>query len=60
MTGSSAGIYLGALDSPPIRRLAAADTKAEFMLPDRLLFSRQGTLVAQRFDFARAAKSSES
>jgi Tol biopolymer transport system component len=52
-TGASAGLYLGSLDSQKIRRLGTADTNAEFVLPNWLLFVRQGTLVAQRVDLAR-------
>ena len=51
--GISAGLYLGSLDSPQITHLAAADTSAQFMLPNWLLFLRQGTLFAQHIDLVR-------
>jgi Tol biopolymer transport system component len=50
--GAPAGIHLGSLDSPATKRLASADTSAEFVLPNWLLFLRQGTLVARRLDLA--------
>jgi Tol biopolymer transport system component len=46
------GIYLGTLDSSETRRLTAADT-AGLYTSGWLLFVRQGTLVARRFDPAR-------
>ncbi len=51
--GTAPGVYLGSLDSPENKRLTAADTSAEFMPPDWLLFLRQGTLFAQHVDLAR-------
>ncbi len=57
--GTSAGIYLGSLDSPASKRLAAADTSAEFMRPDWLLFLRQDTLFAQRVDLTRGEVTGE-
>jgi eukaryotic-like serine/threonine-protein kinase len=47
------GIYLGELSSPKIHRLTLADTAGVYMPPGWLLFLRQGTLVARRFDSAR-------
>ena len=45
-----AGIYRGSIDSQDIKRVTAADT-AGFLTPDGwLLYLRQGTLVARRFD----------
>jgi len=47
------GAYLGSLDSPQTKLLTTTDTAAKFMAPDWLLFTRGGTLVAQRFDISR-------
>jgi eukaryotic-like serine/threonine-protein kinase len=47
------GIYLGELNSSQIQRLTAADVAGVYMPPGWLLFLRQGTLVARRFDPAR-------
>jgi hypothetical protein len=46
------GVYVGALDSPDGNRLADADGAAVYVdtSPGFVLFARQGTLVAQRFD----------
>ena len=46
----SQGIYLGSLDSPAIKRLTAAGTAGLYAPPGWLLFVRQRTLVARRFD----------
>ena len=51
--GASPGLYLGSLDSPDSNRIAAADTGAQFVAPDWLLFVRQSTLLAQRVDLGR-------
>jgi len=51
--GAPAGIHLGSLDSPASKRLGPADTSAEFVRPNWLLFLRRGTLVARRIDLAR-------
>ena len=67
------GMYLGSLDSPESRRLTAADSAANSMpsggiaadakgmyLPSGwLLYTRQGTLVARRFDPARGELTSD-
>ena len=47
------GIYLGTLDSPRIQRLTAADIAGVYLPPDWLLFLRQDTLIAQRFNTTR-------
>jgi Tol biopolymer transport system component len=48
------GIYAGSLDNPGApRRLLTAQSQAVFVQPGLLLFVRDGTLLAQRFD-ARA------
>jgi serine/threonine protein kinase len=44
------GVYLGELDSPKTRRVTAADSAGAYLTPGWLLFPRQGTLVARRFD----------
>ncbi len=51
----TAGIYLGSLDGGAPTRLTAADSAGAFLPPDRVVFVRQGTLVARRLDLARAA-----
>jgi len=51
--GTSSGLYLGSLDSPRIKRVADADTSAEFVQPNWLLFLRQARLLAQHVDLAR-------
>jgi len=50
--GSAAtqGIYWGSLDGGEPRRLVASDTAGAWAPPDRLLFVRQGALVATPFD----------
>jgi WD40 repeat protein len=57
--GASSGLYLGSLDSPDIKWIATADTGAQFVAPDWLLFLRQGTLLAQRIDLARGEPTGE-
>jgi serine/threonine protein kinase len=52
-SGADSGIYLGSLDSDEIRLLIAADTTAVYAPPGYLLFMRQRTLFAQRFDATR-------
>jgi serine/threonine protein kinase/Tol biopolymer transport system component len=47
--GTESGIYLGSLDSPELRRVIVAETAA-YALPGYLLYTRQGTLFAQRFN----------
>ncbi len=49
------GVYLGSLDSSEVWRLTASDTQGAYVAPDWLLFVRQGTLLAQRFDLAQRA-----
>jgi eukaryotic-like serine/threonine-protein kinase len=46
---AEAGIFIAALGAPVGRRLLAADS-AVFAPPQHVLFVRQGTLFAQRFD----------
>ncbi len=49
------GVYQGSLDSMEVRRLVASDSQAAYLAPDWLLFVRQGTLLAQRFDIDRGS-----
>ena len=49
----AAGIYLGSLDGDAPTRLTAADSGGAFLPPDRVVFVRQGTLVARRLDLTR-------
>jgi Tol biopolymer transport system component len=51
--GAGRGVYLASLDSPEAIRLVPSDSQASVLAPDWLVFVRQGTLYAQRFDFAR-------
>ena len=51
-TPEAAGIYLGSLDGGAPARLTAADSGGVFLPPDRVVFVRQGTLVARRLDLA--------
>jgi serine/threonine protein kinase len=44
------GVYLGALGSSEVTRLLMSDTQGAYVAPGWLLFIRQGTLWAQRFD----------
>jgi serine/threonine protein kinase/Tol biopolymer transport system component len=53
------GVYLGSLGSSEAARVVASDTQGAYVLPGWLLFIRQGTLWAQRFDLARQKISGE-
>jgi len=44
------GIYLGSIDGPGATFLASTSSNAVFAPPDRLLFVRDGGLIAQSFD----------
>jgi Tol biopolymer transport system component len=48
-----AGIYLGSLDGGEPKRLAASDTGAAYLTPDRVAYMRQGALVARQLDVKR-------
>jgi eukaryotic-like serine/threonine-protein kinase len=52
-TLETAGIYLGSLDSPETKRLAAADTAGVYSSNGWLLYVRAGMLLAQRLDLGR-------
>jgi serine/threonine protein kinase len=54
-TPEGRGVYVGSLDKDPPKRLFDADSAATFLAPDQLLFVRQGTLFAQRFDLQKFA-----
>jgi Tol biopolymer transport system component len=47
------GIVVGSLNSKDTKRLVASSVNAEFAAPDLLLFLRDSTLMAQRFDTNR-------
>ena len=47
------GIYVGALDSKEAKRLGPGTSQMEFVQPDLVLFTRENTLMAQRFDIGR-------
>jgi Tol biopolymer transport system component len=57
--GSDKGIYRSSLDSAETRRLIAADTAVAYAPPGYLLFMRQSSLFAQRFDAARGELSGD-
>ena len=58
-TGAAAGLYLGSLDSADSTRIATADTGAQFVAPDWVLFVRQGMLTAQHLDLSRGELTGE-
>ena len=47
------GVYAGSLDSPETKRVLAVASEARYAPSGHLLFVRDGTLMAQRFDAAR-------
>jgi Tol biopolymer transport system component len=49
----NSGVFVGDLQSGSTKRLLSADSGAAFAPPDFLLFVRQGSLLAQRFDVKR-------
>jgi serine/threonine protein kinase len=53
------GVYLGSLGSSDVTRLVVSDTQGAYLAPGWLLFIRQGTLWAQRFDLAQRKTSGE-
>jgi eukaryotic-like serine/threonine-protein kinase len=58
--GNTPGIYFGSLDSPEPKRLPiASDLPASYAPPGYLLFMRQRTLFAQRFDAKRGELSGD-
>jgi len=47
---AASGIYVGSLTSKGARRLVSSTARADFAEPNLLLFLRESTLMAQRFD----------
>jgi Tol biopolymer transport system component len=47
------GVYVGALDSKETKRVGPGTSQMEFVPPDLVLFLRENTLMAQRFDIGR-------
>jgi DNA-binding winged helix-turn-helix (wHTH) protein/Tol biopolymer transport system component len=52
-SGDAGGIFLASLDSPEMRRISAADSRAVYLSSGWLLYLREQVLIAQRFDLAR-------
>jgi Tol biopolymer transport system component len=50
LRGEANAIYLGTLDSKEQRRLVPSNSNAAYLPPGYLIFSRNQTLMAQRFD----------
>ena len=59
LTPDRDGVYLGALDSPEVRRILAIDNVAAYAPPGYLLFVRQGVLMAVSFDASSGTVSGE-
>lgn len=53
------GVYVASLDGGGQKRVLEADSKAVFANPGFLVFLRQGTLLAQRFDLKKLAVTGE-
>jgi Tol biopolymer transport system component len=53
LQGEGNAIYVAQLDSSQHRRLVTSNANAAYVSPGYLLFLRNGTLMAQRFDVAR-------
>jgi eukaryotic-like serine/threonine-protein kinase len=53
LQGESHAIYVAQLDSHQRRRLVTSNSNAAYISPGYLLFLRNGTLMAQRFDAER-------
>jgi hypothetical protein len=53
LQGETSAIYLAALDSKEHRRLVTSNSNAAYIPPGYLLFLRNKTLMAQRFDTER-------
>jgi Tol biopolymer transport system component len=52
-TSDASGIYLGSLDGGMPKRLTAADSHAEYLEPDMIVFLQQGSLFARHLDLKR-------
>jgi len=50
---------MGSLDEPEVQRVSPADSSIGYLASGWLIFNREGTLVAQRFDAARGEVSGE-
>jgi serine/threonine protein kinase/Tol biopolymer transport system component len=48
-----AGLYLGSLDTAPLKRLTPATSGGAFLPPDRVIFVQDGALVARQLDTTR-------
>ena len=48
-----ASLYLGSIDGGALQRVTAAESGAQMLKPDHIVFAQQGSLVARRFDAAR-------
>lgn len=55
----ASGIYLGSLDGGEPKRLTAADSFSAYLKPDRIVFTRQGALVARELDVTRGELTGE-
>ena len=47
------GIYLGSLTGGAAKRLTAADSAAEWLPPDRIVYVQRGRLVSRRLDLSK-------
>jgi len=52
-SASARAIFVGSVDSVEAKRLVPSDSNAVFAPPGHILFVREGSLLAQRFDVAR-------
>jgi len=55
----NSGVYVGSLDSPETKRVLSVASEAQYAPSGHLLYVRDGTLMAQRFDAARLEVSGE-
>jgi eukaryotic-like serine/threonine-protein kinase len=53
------GVYVGSLESKDVKRVLTEQSNASYVSPGYLLFGRDGTLMAQRFDAAKLEVSGE-
>jgi Tol biopolymer transport system component len=58
-SNEAAGVFLGTLDSLESKRLTPADTAAAYLPPDKVLYGRQGSLVARKLDRERGVLDQE-
>jgi Tol biopolymer transport system component len=52
-------IYLGSLDGGALKQVTAAESGAQVLAPDHIVFAQQGSLVARRFSAARGELSGD-